>query len=69
GMEAFAADNAKTNYIGAHLTKLQLSYDAGIKNISVHVANGTLYCIENTKPVGVLYHKTGPSGDILPGGC
>src|SRR5207248_7474506 len=32
GIEAFAADNTKTAYIGAHLTKLQLSYDAGIKD-------------------------------------
>src|SRR5207245_6209316 len=37
GMEAYAADNTKTFYLGAHLTKLQLSYDAGIKNITVKV--------------------------------
>jgi hypothetical protein len=30
---------------------------------------GTGYCIENTKPTGVLYHKSGPGGDIVPNGC
>ena len=69
GIEAFAADNTKTAYIGAHLTKLQLSYDAGIKNITIKAANGTGYCIQDTKPVGVLYHKSGPGGDIVSGGC
>jgi hypothetical protein len=52
------------------LTKLQLSYDAGIKNVTVKVNSaGTGYCIENTKPTGVSYHKSGPGGDIIPGGC
>jgi type IV pilus assembly protein PilA len=70
GIEAFAADNTKTDYLGAHLTKLQLSYDAGIKNITVKVnAAGTGYCIQNTKPTGVNYHKSGPGGDIVPGTC
>ena len=70
GIEAYAADNTKTAYIGAHLTKLQLSYDAGIKNITVKVnAAGTGYCIQNTKPTGVNYHKSGPAGDIVPGTC
>jgi type IV pilus assembly protein PilA len=69
GMEAFAADNTKTGYIGATLGKLQASYDAGIKNITIKAANGTGYCIQDTKPVGVLYHKSGPGGDIVSGGC
>jgi type IV pilus assembly protein PilA len=69
GMEAFAADNTKTGYIGATLGKLQGSYDAGIKNITIKAANGTGYCIQNTKPTGVLYHKSGPGGDIVSGGC
>ena len=70
GIEAFAADNTKTAYIGAHLTKLQLSYDAGIKNITIKVNSaGTGYCIQNTKPTGVNYHKSGPGGDIIPGTC
>ena len=70
GIEAYAADNTKTDYIGAHLTKLQLSYDAGIKNITIKVNSaGTGYCIQNTKPTGVSYHKSGPGGDIIPGTC
>jgi type IV pilus assembly protein PilA len=70
GMEAYAADNARTQYLGAHLTKLQLSYDAGIKNVTIKVNTaGTGYCIENTKPTGVLYHKSGPAGDIVKNGC
>ena len=70
GIEAYAADNTKTYYLGTHLTKLQLSYDAGIKNITVKVNSaGTGYCIQNTKPTGVNYHKSGPGGDIVPGTC
>ena len=37
GMEAFNADHA-TGYTGVTLTKLQGSYDAGIKNIKISVA-------------------------------
>jgi len=69
GMEAYAADNTKTDYLGATLTKLQ-SIDAGIKNIVVKVNTaGTGYCIESTKPSGVKYHKSGPGGDIVVNGC
>src|SRR6266513_138344 len=68
GMEAFNADHA-SGYTGATLTKLQASYDAGIKNITIKAANGTGYCIQSTKPTGVLYHKSGPGGDIVPLGC
>ena len=68
GMEAFNADHA-TGYTGVTLTKLQGSYDAGIKNIRISVANATLYCIMNTVPGTVKYHKTGPSGDIKSGTC
>jgi len=49
GMEAFNADHA-TGYAGVTLTKLQASYDAGIKNIKISVANSTTYCIVNTSP-------------------
>src|SRR3989442_10760086 len=70
GIEAYAADTTKPLYLGAHLTKLQLSYDAGIKNVTIKVnAAGTGYCIQNTKPTGVLYHKSGPGGDIVKLGC
>jgi type IV pilus assembly protein PilA len=68
GMEAYNADHA-TGYTGVTLTKLQGSYDAGIKNIKISVANATAYCIVNTLPGTVQYHKSGPSGDIKSGGC
>ena len=69
GMEAYNADHA-TGYVGVTLTKLQQSYDAGIKNIKISVARATRYCIVNTNPPSnVRYHKTGPSGDIKSGGC
>src|ERR1041385_1471460 len=68
GMEAFNADHA-SGYTGVTLTKLQQSYDAGIKNIKIVRANNTSYCIQNTVPGTVQYHKSGPSGDIKTGGC
>ena len=68
GMEAFNADHA-SGYTGATLTKLQASYDAGIKNILIGRANGTTYCIQNNVPTAVTYHKVGPAGDIIPGNC
>jgi hypothetical protein len=49
--------------------KLQASYDAGIKNIKISLANSTTYCIVNTSPSTVKYHKSGPSGAINPGTC
>ena len=69
GMEGFAADNTRTGYLGVTLTKLQQSYDAGIKNIKISVATAGGYCIRNTSPNTVTYHKSGPSGDITSGGC
>src|SRR5207245_10539244 len=68
GIEAFNADHS-TGYSGVHLTKLQLSYDAGIKNVSINVATVGGYCVFNTVPGTVTYHKSGPSGDIKSGGC
>ena len=68
GMEAFNADHA-TGYTGVTLTKLQQSYDAGIKNVQIVRANITSYCIQNTSPGTVTYHKGGPSGDIVSGVC
>ena len=69
GMEASAADNTRTGYLGVTLTKLQQSYDAGIKNIKISVATAGGYCIRNTSPNTVLYHKSGPAGDIKSGNC
>ena len=68
GMEAFNADHS-TGYTGVTLTKLQQSYDAGIKNIKISVATVGGYCLRNTVPGTVQYHKSGPSGDITPGYC
>ena len=68
GMEAYNADNAN-GYTGVNLTKLQGSYDAGIKNITIKAATAGGYCIQNTTPGTVTYHKSGPAGDIKSGGC
>src|SRR5437660_4501907 len=68
GIEAFNADHS-TGYSGVHLTKLQLSYDAGIKNVSIKVATVGGYCVFNTVPGTVTDHKSGPSGDIMSGAC
>jgi type IV pilus assembly protein PilA len=68
GMEAFNADHS-TGYTGVTLTKLQQSYDAGIKNIKIVRATSTSYCVQNTTPGTVTYHKGGPSGDIVVGVC
>ena len=68
GMEAFNADHA-TGYTGVTLTQLQGSYDAGIKNIKISMANSTTYCIVNTQPGTVFYHKSGPGADIKSGHC
>ena len=68
GMEAFNADHA-TGYVGVNLAKLQASYDAGIKNVTIRAATQGGYCIENTSPGTVTYHKSGPSGDIRSGSC
>jgi type IV pilus assembly protein PilA len=68
GMEAFNADHS-TGYSGVTLTKLQQSYDAGIKNIKISVANSTTYCVRNTVPGTVQYHKSGPGADIKLGYC
>ena len=68
GMEAFNADHS-TGYAGVNLAKLQGSYDAGIKNVTVRAATQGGYCIENTLPGTVTYHKSGPSGDIKSGSC
>jgi type IV pilus assembly protein PilA len=66
GVEAYAADNA--GYASLTLSKLQGSYDAGIKNITVVSASSTTYCIESTVGAAV-YHKSGPGADIASGGC
>jgi prepilin-type N-terminal cleavage/methylation domain-containing protein len=74
GMEAYAADHT-TGYAGVTLTILQQSYDQALKNVRIVRANAFSYCVENTVPVTVKYHKVGPLGDIVntglaaDGGC
>ena len=68
GVEAFNADHA-SGYTGVTLTKLQQSYDQGIKNVKVVRANNTSYCIQNTSPNTVTYYTGGPTGAITPGVC
>jgi type IV pilus assembly protein PilA len=68
GMEAFNADHA-TGYVGVILAKLRASYDAGIDNATIRAASQGGYCLENTSPGTVTYHKSGPSGDIKSGAC
>ena len=68
-IEAYNADNTSTGYTGVTLTKLQASYDAGIKNVKISVATVGGYCVRNTVPGTVQYHKSGPSGDIKSGYC
>ena len=68
GIEAYAADN--NGYTGVDLTKLQASYDAGIKNIvfGSTAPTQTTYCIQST--VGPSsYYKNGPGADIQAGTC
>jgi type IV pilus assembly protein PilA len=67
GMEAYNADNV-SGYTGATLAKLK-TYDAGIKNVSVVAATVGGYCIKNTNPTTITYHKSGPAGDIKVNGC
>jgi type IV pilus assembly protein PilA len=68
GMEAFNADHA-TGYVGVTLAKLRASYDVGINNVTIRAASQGGYCLENTSPGTVTYHKSGPSGDIKSGAC
>jgi type IV pilus assembly protein PilA len=63
-MEAYNADHGTTGYTGATLTKLQLSYDAGIKAITVKSANATTYCLTSQVGTGSMYYKNGPAGNI-----
>ena len=70
GMEAYNADHS-TGYVGATLTKLQASYDAGIKNVSVLNPTATTYCLKSNVG-GKIWYKGGPSSDIVnakPAAC
>lgn len=65
-MEAYDADNG--TYSGATLAKLQGSYDAGVKNISITSASASTYCIKSTS-AGTVYYKNGPGGNITTTAC
>jgi prepilin-type N-terminal cleavage/methylation domain-containing protein len=68
GVEAYYADHTATGYSTMTLTKLQASYDAGIKNIRVVRAGAGSYCVDST--VGqAQYKKGGPTADITSGLC
>jgi prepilin-type N-terminal cleavage/methylation domain-containing protein len=67
GLEAYAADHT-TGYTGATSATLQASYDAGIKNIRVFLANATTYCVDSTVGNSV-YKKNGPGASIQSGSC
>jgi len=67
GLEAWNADHAG-GYAGATLEHLQASYDAGIRDVDIVVANSATYCVQST--VGeATYHKAGPASDIVSGPC
>ena len=61
GMEAFNADHA-TGYTGVTLTKLQGSYDAGIKNIKISVANSHCLLHRQHRPGHRQVPQVGPVG-------
>jgi type IV pilus assembly protein PilA len=63
GVEAFNADH-KTAYSGVTLAKVQASYDAGIKGVSIYGGSTTTYCISSKVGTGKTYYKPGPGGDI-----
>jgi len=68
GVEGYSGEHG-TGYSGLTLTKLQASYDAGIKNIKIVRANATSYCYQNTVPSTVTYKKPGPGASIVSGVC
>ena len=68
GVEGFSGEHS-TGYAGLTLTKLQASYDAGIKNIKIVRANKTSYCYQNTVPTTITYKKAGPGAAIVAGVC
>src|SRR3712207_3815668 len=62
GVETWNADHA-SGYTGVTVTKLQASYDSGIKNVLIFRPNNTSYCIESS--VGTAtYIKAGPNASI-----
>jgi prepilin-type N-terminal cleavage/methylation domain-containing protein len=68
GVEGYSGEHG-TGYSGLTLTKLQASYDSGIKNVKIVRASKTSYCYQNTIPGTVTYKKPGPGAAITAGVC
>jgi type IV pilus assembly protein PilA len=65
-VEAYYQDN--NTYSGMTTTKLQQSYDAGLKLSGITSQSSTNYCVYST--VGsYTYHKQGPQGSVVEGVC
>jgi prepilin-type N-terminal cleavage/methylation domain-containing protein len=62
-VEAWNADH-QTGYTGATLAKVQASYDAGIKGVSIYGTTTTQYCIKSQVSTSSVWYKAGPGGDI-----
>jgi type IV pilus assembly protein PilA len=69
GIEEWNADH--DGYTGMTPANLRASVDAGIKNITFKAGSVSTvsYCVYNTSPANVTYHKSGPGADITTGGC
>jgi len=55
-------------YTGLNMTSLLL-IDGGVKLDSTMSGGTSTYCIQNTQAKTHVFHKSGPAGDILSGGC
>jgi prepilin-type N-terminal cleavage/methylation domain-containing protein len=67
---AYTADH-KTGYLGVTVARLQASYDAQVRNITIYNVTSTLYCLRSQVGVRVWY-KRGTTGDVVaakPSGC
>jgi type IV pilus assembly protein PilA len=62
-VEAWNADH-QTGYTGVTLAKVQASYDAGIKAVSIYGATSTTYCIKSQVNTSSVWYKAGPGSDI-----
>jgi hypothetical protein len=63
-LEAYNADH--NSYKGVRLRALR-QYDTGVTGIRIVRATARSYCLESTGDGP--YHKDGPAGNIVPGGC
>ena len=68
GMEAYNADHA-TGYVGVSLPKLQGSYDAGIKNMTIRPRPTAATASRTRSRAPFTTTSPGRSGDIKSGSC